>query len=103
MSVKNRESGIELVKIIAIFLIIISHVTQTLFNEMFFNKLQFNDGYYDMAATTNTDVFVLMIFRYFGALGNLIFIISSSYFLSNIEKAIRKKLLNWELIPLLYH
>ena len=88
---KDRKSEIELVKIIAIFLIIISHVSQTLFNGQCFNNLQFNDGYYNVAATTNINVFVLMIFQYFGNLGNLIFIIASSYFLSNIEKSDKKK------------
>lgn len=103
---KDRKSGIELVKIIAIFLIIISHVTQTLITGTQFNNLQFNDGYYNVTATTNINVFVLMIFRYLGALGNLIFIISSSYFLSNIEKSNKKKVfslgLNTIIISLIY-
>lgn len=103
---KDRKSGIELVKIIAIFLIIISHVTQTLMTGTQFNNLQFNDGYYNVTATTNINVFVLMIFRYLGGLGNLIFIISSSYFLSNIEKSNKKKVfslgLNTIIISLIY-
>ena len=88
---KDRNSGIELVKIISIFLIIICHVTQTLTTGENFTNLHFNDGYYDASATTDINVFFLMIFRYFGALGNLIFIIASSYFLSNVEKSNKKK------------
>ena len=90
-TIKNRKSGIELIKIIAIFLIIISHVTQTLCTEKYFNNLHFSDGYYILTATTDISVFSLVLLRYLGALGNLIFVISSSYFLSDIKKSNKKK------------
>ena len=103
---KDRKSGIELIKILAIFLIIISHVTQTLFHGKYFNNLQFNDGYYNATATTDINVFVLMIFMYLGKLGNLVFIISSSYFLSNKENTNKKKVfklaLNTIIISLIF-
>ena len=90
---KERNSSIELVKIIAIFLIVISHVTQTLISPDIFKHLNFSDGFFIIKPTTNISEFGLMIFRYFGALGNLIFIISSSYFLSNTEHCNKKKVL----------
>ncbi len=88
---KERNSGIELLKIIAVFLIVINHVTQTLVYKEFFNNLHFYDGYYNLTATTDITVFVLTCFRYFGTIGNLVFMISSSYFLSNSEKNNLKK------------
>ena len=88
---KERDSGIELLKIVAVFFIVICHVTHTLFSGENFNNLQFNDGYYSFAGTTSITVFILTIFPYLGRLGNLIFMISSSYFLSNSEKNNLKK------------
>lgn len=79
---KTRFSGVELLKVIAIFLICISHAVQT--SELFI----------DYSPTFDPAIVVLKIFRYFGQVGNIIFIISSCYFLflskskTKFEKAI---------------
>ena len=65
---KTRFSGVELLKVIAIFLICISHAVQT--SEAFINQLPSFNGF----------IILLRIFRYFGHVGNIIFIISSCYF-----------------------
>ena len=73
-SVENkavRFSGVEFLKIIAIFLICISHAVQT------------SELCIDYSPTLDPAIIVLKIFRYFGHFGNIIFIIASSYFLCN--------------------
>lgn len=75
----GRESGIELLKIIAMFCIVLSHVVQTLCSENAF--IPYQDYLLDLtASTTNIQHFVLIIVRYFGALGNSIFFVSSAWF-----------------------
>lgn len=71
----DRRSGVELLKIIAIFLIVISHVTQSLENE----SLQ--SGIIHLGqATTDIQILILTLLRQAGALGNNIFFISSAWF-----------------------
>ncbi|MBR0492074.1 MAG: acyltransferase [Clostridia bacterium] len=86
ITAKNRESGIETVKIIAILLIIVSHVVQT-YSSM--NSALLNN------ATTNPRFFILMIFMHLGILGNCIFIICSSWFLIGSNKNNKKKILTF--------
>ena len=76
----ERESNIELLKILALFLIVISHVTQTLGN-MPNNSLIIDKGYFInvLTATNNLQFFVLILFRHFGALGNMIFFVCSAF------------------------
>ena len=75
-----RDSGIELLKVIAILLIVISHVVQTLSSE---NPLiGYSDYILDLScATKEMQLVILMIMRHFGALGNSIFFICSTWFL----------------------
>ena len=75
----DRQSGIELLKIIAIFLIVISHVTQSLENE----SLQFGIIHLGQA-TTDIQILILTLLRQAGVLGNNIFFVSSAWFL--VEK-----------------
>lgn len=82
---KERESGIELLKIIAILLIIISHATQTL-GSVSNESAAFVNLY---AASTDFNNIVLILFRHFGTLGNDIFFICSAWFLCDV-KAKRK-------------
>ncbi len=70
---KVRNSGIELLKIIAILLICISHAVQT--SEQFLNYDYLTFG-----------IAVLKILRYFGQIGNIIFVICSSWFLLDSKK-----------------
>ncbi|WP_270427342.1 acyltransferase family protein [Fusobacterium mortiferum] len=88
---KKRESGIEMLKIIGIFLIIISHVTQTLYtpNEYFDMKYVVEVKY----ATKNIQNILLAWFSSFGAQGNLIFFICSAYFLLENKKIDDKKII----------
>ena len=104
--VKERDSGIELLKILSIFMIVIFHVTQTLTTKDLFLNLGYKEGFYAMAPTKDITVYFLMMIRYLGAFGNLIFVISTSYFLSKIDTTNTKKIIkiigNTLIISLLY-
>lgn len=71
-----RESGVELFKIIAILLICISHAVQTA-------------GNYIPYSTPSLDpqMLFLNLFRYFGMIGNTIFVVCSAYYLFDSEKS----------------
>lgn len=85
-----RESGIELLKIIAIILIVVSHVIQTLRNENQF--ITYSDYVLDLStATTDIRNFVLILFSHFGALGNNIFFVCSAWFLLQSSRWNKKK------------
>lgn len=75
-----RNSGIDLLKIIGILSIILSHCTQTM--ERFF---PFKNP------SINPVFFVLQLFRHGGAFGNLIFVVSSSFFLLKSNKTKKHK------------
>ncbi len=81
---KIRKSGIEFLKIIAIFLIIVSHVLQS-----------YSNTYNGVLNNTTLDYeYLCMIFiRHLGVLGNLIFIICSSWFLIGSKKDYKQKIL----------
>lgn len=80
-----RKSNYELLKIIAIVIIIISHTVP-------FYGDRFSESYIDLnCANTNLQITTLSFFRHFGQLGNAIFIIASDYFLLESRKVkIRK-------------
>lgn len=82
--IKKRESGVELLKIIGIFLIIISHVTQTLYTQN--NYFELNYVLEVKYATKNIQNILLAWFSVFGAQGNLIFFVSSAWFLLESKK-----------------
>lgn len=85
-----RNSGIELLKIIAIFLVITFHVVQTLRSENRF--ISYNDYIVDVSvATTNIQTFILALLSYFGALGNTIFFVCSAWFLLRSSKHNKRK------------
>lgn len=81
--IKIRESGIELLKIIAIFLIIISHVVQSYSNA---NDSILNNTILDFK------YLIIIMMRHLGVLGNLIFIICTSWFLIGSKKDNKKKI-----------
>lgn len=86
----TRESGIELLKILAIFLIIVSHIVQTLRSENLY--LSYQDYVLDLsAATTDIQHFILILFSYFGALGDTIFFVCSAWFLLRSSKCNKRK------------
>lgn len=76
----NRQAGIELLKIFAIFVIIVNHVVQTLVSENL--EISYQGYVVDVSnATKDIQHIVLLIFRHFGVLGNSIFFIASAWFL----------------------
>lgn len=83
---QGRESGIELLKILAIFFVVISHVCQSVGQK----PTQLPDLYPKLinlsAATENIQYLILAFFRHFGVLGNNIFIACSFWFLSSSGK-----------------
>ena len=85
---KERNTNIEALKLLAIFLIIIFHVVQTLTDNPNVTKTFFVWG-----ATKDIDTKILCIIRGFGALGNSIFFMCSAYFLLNSKKANKKKII----------
>lgn len=78
-----RQSGIELLKIVAILLICLSHCTQTLERFMDFQ-----------AYTTDFQLIFLRLLKFNGQIGNIIFIICSSWFLANSKKSKANKAIN---------
>lgn len=86
----TRESGIELLKIIAIFLIVISHVVRTLCAGN--SYISYQDYVLDLsAASTNLQYFLLVLFRHFGVLGNTVFFVSSAWFLLGSSQFKKRK------------
>lgn len=85
-----RNSGIELLKIIAIILIVISHIVYTL--KTVNPYISYNGYVVDLSVATN-DIwkFILAVFSYFGALGNSIFFICSAWFLLRSSKYNKQK------------
>lgn len=87
---QTRDSGIELLKIFAIFVIVINHTVQSLTNEAY--NIPNNGFVIDISrATTNIQCILLQIFRHFGVLGNSVFFISSAWFLLKSKNWNKKK------------
>ncbi len=83
LRLNQRESGVELLKIIGIMLIIISHCVQT------------TEKFVDFQAPTWNETFLIMrMLRFGGNVGNLIFVISSAYFLAGKSKVKGEKAVN---------
>lgn len=91
-SATERNSGLELLKIIAMFLVVMFHVTQTLTssskNAQLPQSYVLQIGY----ATTNIQHFVLSWIRAAGHLGNNIFFVCSAWFLLDNEKINTRKI-----------
>ena len=88
----KRNSSIELLKLFAIFMIVINHVVQSLHcpNEYMMNQ----DYVLDITvATTNIQHLILALFRHCGVLGNMIFFACSAWFLLDRGHASKKKIL----------
>ncbi|WP_408609982.1 acyltransferase family protein [Intestinibaculum porci] len=85
-----RESGIESLKIIAIFMIVLFHVVQTLVSN---SSIITNNSYVINIsnATTNVQNIILLVFYHFGSLGNSIFFICSTWFMLNSNRYNKQK------------
>ena len=99
---KERESGIELLKLLAITLIVIFHMTQTLCGN--YSELPGAEGaFIDLKSpVSDPSGIFLMLFRNFGALGNHLFFVCSAWFLVSSKEGSRRKILqvvgdNWTL------
>ena len=85
-----RKSGIELLKIIEIILIVLSHVLNTLDGAESLSGEWVIDFTTPGSGLTNL---VLSILQYSGQLGNIIFVVCSSWFLVDKDTSNKKKLL----------
>ena len=86
----ERESGIELLKIIAIVLIVLNHLIQSL-TEVNIN-MPFSDYVLDTSlSTTHATTLLLAILRISGCLGNDIFVVCSAWFFLNSKASSKKK------------
>lgn len=89
---KSRNSSIELLKIIAIFLIVIGHVVQSLYvSNDFVGSQEYIINI--SCATNNVQYLLLAIFRYFGPFGNIVFFICSAWFLLDSNTVNKRKIL----------
>ena len=86
----TRNSGIELIKILAMILIVIFHVVQTLrANNPY---ILYNDYVINLkVSTTNIKNFILILFSYFGILGNSLFFVCSAWFFLDSSKHDKRK------------
>lgn len=87
-----RQSGVELLKILAMFLIIVNHVTQTLQADNPY--ISYHDYWLGELSGATTDFLPLLlkIFRYSGMLGNNIFFFCSAWFLLDKKPADSRKI-----------
>ena len=83
----ERFYNIDLLKVLAIIIIIVSHVIP-------FNYYNYGSEYIDIRnATCNFDELVIQFFRIIGQIGNIIFVIASAFFLVDKKKIKFKKIL----------
>lgn len=76
----TRKSGIECLKVIAIFMIVLSHAVQTLCTE--FSTAQSSEYVIPLqTATRNLRYECLSVFRCLGTIGNMTFFVCSAWFL----------------------
>ncbi len=87
---KQRNYGIDLLRVVAIILITISHVVQTL--SQVNHYITYDKYIVDISLASNDiSCFVLTLLYYFGALGNSIFFVCSAWFLVRSNKYSKKK------------
>ena len=92
---EQRESGIELLRLIAMFLIVIFHVFLSVSNggNECSELPEYTARFFDAnLATTKSYVLWIDFFRHFGALGNDIFFICSFWFLCGSNNFKLKKI-----------
>ena len=76
----SRESSIEALKVFSIFIIIISHCIQSLY--LSYKEFPAQEYLIDFSGGIKSiQLFVLVLFRSFGPLGNMIFFVCSAWFL----------------------
>lgn len=83
---KKRNSSIEVLKILGLILIVLSHAVPFYGDSTNISYINLN------LATKNIEEFIFIIFRNLGQIGNIIFIMCSSYFLIDSKKVNIKKI-----------
>ena len=87
---KERQSGVEALKVIAVVCIILSHVIQTLCTNN--SYILYDDYILDLSeATLSLKLIGLQFLRSFGVLGNHIFFVCSAWFLLDSNRINTKK------------
>ena len=92
---EKRNSSVEVLRILAIFIIIISHVSQTIGTIPSADLINPDVFIDNRMATTNIDHYLVAMFRQFGMIGNDLFFIASFWFLSESKKFSVKKVLSF--------
>lgn len=94
MTVKHRNSSIELLKIIALFLCVLCH-------SLPLYKLEYTQalsGYLNLSSSTSEiQPFLLTVFSHLGQVGNAVFLVASAYFLQNSSKVKKEKIIQYVL------
>ncbi|WP_207641179.1 acyltransferase family protein [Butyrivibrio sp. WCE2006] len=80
----KRNSGIELLKVIAIFLVVFTHVSNSLSAEQLLNIKY---------PVPNFNIFFVYFAKHFGGIGNIIFVVCSSWFLCDSKRIRIEKIL----------
>lgn len=86
----NRNSGIELLKLLAIYAIVVAHVTYTLTS---FNPFVPWDDYVIDVSVASADIIniILIVLRTFGAFGDFVFFLCSAWFLLDNDEVKEEK------------
>lgn len=90
---KNRQSGIECIKVLAILMIVISHVAQTIINKPVYLPSLSSALLITETATNSLSNLALVLFTYLGYLGVDIFVIASSWYLCDNSNVSLKKII----------
>lgn len=83
---EKRNSSVELLKVFAIFIIVISHVSQTVGTIPSVDLIDADLFIDNRMATTNLDHYLVAVFRQFGMIGNDIFFVASFWYLCESKK-----------------
>ena len=80
----SRQTGVELLKVIALFMIVLFHVSTTISKGVSEVLPSLSQNFFNVGvATPNTQHLIIGMFDHFGALGNIIFFVCSFWFLSS--------------------
>ena len=89
----ERNSNIELLKIIAMLMIVISHLAQS-YGTLHINLPVAQEYFYNLEiASTNINNIIMLLLRSLGAVGNDIFFICTAWFLVDSQKSNKKKII----------
>lgn len=91
-NVNTRQSGIELLKIIAMIGIVLSHAMPC--RERMFLEPSFTNFININSPTHSLQKFIIILFRDLGQISNIIFVISSAWFLTKSTKVKKEKVSN---------